>query len=596
MDNLNINDNNSSFLQGSVQTMRVLFAIGNKAAEDMIKTQLIDGARFNYQFVGNAVHKEMLMKLLKTADADILVLREGLQGSDDSIFNLAASIKRTYGKIRIVFIAGDRKIGDVKLGNLVAYNIFDICVGTSVNIKDVVNMIEHPRDFSFASKFLPEKETIITKDDFTNMDISDEPEEEKPKVEIISETLEVKAEKADEKLKANDSILNKHGKNKVGGAIKVIKQDSKELSEIEKKLLEQEKLIQELKRQQEEERKKKLEEEKKKVNPVSVKKPVQKPVPKPIPKKAPEKKPIPKVIPPVRPKPRVSPVVVQKSEYGGKDKIVTFYGSKSGVGTTTVAYATALELAKRRNKVLYIEFNDRDPMVAYWLDIFRYSNDDDGIDKAILGLETNIRADIDSSIVTYKQLMNSGSEFINTLKLLPPTLDFLFFSTEYLSRRDKPNISTESFTNLLMYFMQHLNYNYLILDVNSNSNISLVEQALTFSNKNYITLTQEISTAGYYEQFISVLSRKGLKFEEDERGKKSSNEKNSFIINRFRNDIKMNLRDLKETLETTRIFPVVDNHAEICNKALECIPLSYKPVNRDFQLNIIDIANAIEKN
>ena len=84
--------------------------------------------------------------------------------------------------------------------------------------------------------------------------------------------------------------------------------------------------------------------------------------------------------------------------YTGKDKIITFYGSKNGIGTTIASFSVAMELALRKNKVLYIEYNDENPMIASWLGVYDATNYEDGIDRAILGYETSSLKDANNAI------------------------------------------------------------------------------------------------------------------------------------------------------------------------------------------------------
>jgi hypothetical protein len=107
-------------------------------------------------------------------------------------------------------------------------------------------------------------------------------------------------------------------------------------------------------------------------------------------------------------------------KYSGKDKIITFYGAKNGIGTTTVAYNVALELAFRRKNVLYIELNDVNPMIAYWYDVYSNLALNNGIDKAILGFETGINKDIDESLITREELIvNSNPTLADNFKKFP---------------------------------------------------------------------------------------------------------------------------------------------------------------------------------
>ena len=204
-------------------------------------------------------------------------------------------------------------------------------------------------------------------------------------------------------------------------------------------------------------------------------------------------------------------------------------------------------------------------------------------------------SDIDNSLITREELIQEGGSLSDDFKKFPPTLDYLFFSAEYIESKSKPIISSNSFSQVLLYFMQQLNYNYLILDINTNIDQGIIETALTFSNKNFILCSQEFSSIGYYQRFFEILRRKGLDFTKKENGKKDLSDKNSFIINRYIHKAKFNLRAIKDWLDNPELFIVADNAKDIADLSFSCSPIIKNTTNKEFAFQIAEIANSIER-
>ncbi len=580
--------------------MRILFAIGVRDAETYLESILNDRdkerekngeQKKNYEFVGYAVHKDNILDLVKSSGPDVIVLREGLDGfkkilpgsiTDEApeIFTFAKNLKRMFPALRIVFIAGDRKVGDRNLGNLVAFNIYDILTGSKLVIDEVADMIDNPTTFDKVSKYLPKEGDLI--EDF------DTPEEKK-KAEltttvekIVEETPVEHKEKEIKQAPSSDIIVAPA--NQTGGGKKAPVIPSLIESLLEKGGAAKSNFI--------------------KDNPLA------KPVDNSNSSNPPQNKQIQKKTPSSNPFSNTGSKASSNNKFGGvtrpkrnsgsiyigKDKIVTFYSAKNGIGTTLTAYCVAMELALRKNKVLYIEYNDTNPMIAYWLGVYESTNYEDGIDKAILGYETNSLQDVNNSITTLANLVNgcNSEELLSAFKKYPKTLDMLFFSEDYILRRDKTPISSNSFAQLLLYYMQQLNYNYIIVDMKSNTSLSIIEKALTFSNKNYLLVSQDVSSIGYCKQFLDSLTRRGLDFTIKTNGNKSINEKNSYIINKYSKRLSLNEKSIREWYETNRTFTIPENTEEINELSFKCQPIMRVCKNREFVDSIALIASNIE--
>ena len=135
---------------------KVLFAIDNQKAERKL-SELIRDANTNeeYQVVGTPVSNESVTDFLQNKTADILVYMEGLGGKEDG-FDYVLKLHKKYPHIRIVFIAGQRSVGDKKLAMLVAFHIYDIVSGQKILMPDVAKRILNPASFEDVIHYLPD--------------------------------------------------------------------------------------------------------------------------------------------------------------------------------------------------------------------------------------------------------------------------------------------------------------------------------------------------------------------------------------------------------------------------------------------------------
>lgn len=144
---------------------KVLLAINNQPAENKLSKLIKQADPDNYQIVGTLVSNESISDYLKSKTADILVYIEGLNGKDDG-FDYILRLHRNYPHIRIVFIAGQRSVGDKKLATLVAYHIYDIIAGRKILMSDVADRIINPAKFEDVIIYLPDGADIFKDSDF----------------------------------------------------------------------------------------------------------------------------------------------------------------------------------------------------------------------------------------------------------------------------------------------------------------------------------------------------------------------------------------------------------------------------------------------
>ena len=145
---------------------RILFAINNKSAEQKLSKLIKEnGKDEQYQVVGTLVSNESITDFLSNKTTDILVYIEGLNGKEDG-FDYILKLHRTHPHIRIVFIAGQRSIGDKKLATLVAFHIYDIVAGQRILMSDVAEKILHPAQFEDVMIYLPDSADLFRDSDF----------------------------------------------------------------------------------------------------------------------------------------------------------------------------------------------------------------------------------------------------------------------------------------------------------------------------------------------------------------------------------------------------------------------------------------------
>ena len=181
-----------------MEPKRIIFAVGHKGFENKVSTALAEKYPNEYEVVGIAAHKEAIVDLLKEkGKIDILIVYEGLKGSlKADIFKIVIDIKTHFPDIRIIFIANKRTPGDINLAKLVLYNIYDIYVGESIKVDDMLDFIVNPREFKAVLHFVPNMDTnLFSEEELRSMKESTEKKEEikekdiVKKVEVITETV-----------------------------------------------------------------------------------------------------------------------------------------------------------------------------------------------------------------------------------------------------------------------------------------------------------------------------------------------------------------------------------------------------------------------
>lgn len=218
---------------------RIYLAVAYKPLEDFIiknKALIQKGRNDDVDFVGTAVYREGIIQGIKDYHPDVVIIREGIPGSL-SLLDLIYEIKIISPTTRIIFIAGDRKPGDAFLAALVQYEVYDILIGSKVNVKDILKKIVIPNkmadvielmpkikltedgkqlfeapDIGLLRPMLEESEKEVSLKPLTDVSkIKEDTKEEPPKVEV-EESKKVEDVKPIEKKEEKKSLFGKKKK------------------------------------------------------------------------------------------------------------------------------------------------------------------------------------------------------------------------------------------------------------------------------------------------------------------------------------------------------------------------------------------------
>lgn len=133
--------------------MKICLAVGNRGIEEYIQQTV----GRDVEFTTIAVHTGAVLDIIKSELADIVIIAEDLKidrvsGNSLSVPLLIKKIRTLYLGCRVIIIAGDRPEGDEFLKAMVNMGIYDIIYGPQPHIKDAIDMIYHPRTYSYGQK------------------------------------------------------------------------------------------------------------------------------------------------------------------------------------------------------------------------------------------------------------------------------------------------------------------------------------------------------------------------------------------------------------------------------------------------------------
>lgn len=587
--------------------VKIYFALGHVDLENYIKSSkplLEKKIGDTIQFTGAALYREGIIKNIENNPPDILLLREGLSGTM-KISDVIYQIRIKFPKIRIIFIAGDRNVGDPLLSTLVNYGIYDILVGNRVNAKDMLRKICTPSTLADVS-FLIQKVNIDENTNQANFEL--------PDVDLLKENQRKnELDAANVHLSANDPVAQSLLKSLVE------EKEIEEKPEIEK--IHQERmneLFQDF--SSPEQHLTKIEQNKKEEEKIA-KQNIQAPAQEPITSfdtqkhissyvqptqsifEKQEEIPVSPIRPiqafqsgmmPTMPQEQVfeAPKVTEKSEFEhykqehqeflnkeiqtvqGNDtfniqvlkesakysaqfsqKVITFLGGNRGVGNTQLAFNTALNIAMSGKKTLYIDVN---PVYCYSDALYQLSFENMGLNTALKSLEMGNLIEIERAIATTSKLMSFVANNSNLAKIynkFPSTFDFLTFSQEHLTRKNLINYDVRYFNQLIEFLITKLGYEMIVIDVVCDIYNDLSILSILNSHKVIATVSQDYAVLTNFINMMRYLDREAIDFRN----------KTVFVLNRFQ----------KHAITAKTVYSLLENNLNIQAFQLITLPDIY---------------------
>lgn len=222
----------------------------------------------------------------------------------------------------------------------------------------------------------------------------------------------------------------------------------------------------------------------------------------------------------------------------GSSNTIVFMGAKHGVGNTTVAINTAVILAQRKYKVLYMEFNRNFPMINHFFEFLNVTN---GIDTACDGIISNNTTAVDKAIIKPKLIKAKNGHLNKAYKRLPENLHFMLFTNDFLIDDKKNIVNDRSIKDLFYYLTMKLQYSYIVVDIQPDDKVSkeLFLNSGFMTDKLVITMSQDthgVVSTGYILKDLAS-------------GRSVNLVKNAFVVlNKFQKQAVIKKNDIQKWL------------------------------------------------
>lgn len=427
---------------------KVFLAIGNTDVENYLKRNF----SMEFMFSGQSVYREGVLINMDKNVPDILILNETLTGKTE-ILDLVKQIREEFNRVRIIFIAQHRNVGDPVLAELVNKGVYDIIEGTNVSWKDIVALMRKPNEYKDVSKYQSSvKVNAATKSAPTVVK------------ELVSGTNNPEREYVHIE---KEVIIEKEV------PVEIVKEVVREV-----------------------------------VREVEVIKEIEVPVSLPT-HMSDEGKSNPGFIG------KLFGGKSKTSNDTFANKVVVFTGGKGGVGATQLALNTAFRIAEMNRKVLFLEINPWTPTASYWHDIpLKHGK---GIDHVLKDLSEGNHATTRSAITRGRLLkdgieiaQNIDDPNFRTGNIV----DFMFFSSESMEKKiPLHEMETEYFKEMFLNLFYQENYNFVIIDIPfAYNHYRGIADAFIYCHKIFTVITQDIASMGYTIKDIDELEKKDIRY------------------------------------------------------------------------------------
>ena len=556
-----------------MKTKKVLLAVGNELAEKKIQERLPK----EFKVVGIAIYREQVLSLLEQQqNVDILLLRENISGSID-VLNMIFTIRNSYPNVRIILMTGQRDVGDAFLSSVISYGIFDIMIGHSTNVDNIISHFKKPGTFADVAKY----QTIAPTGNIqyarqtteaNRKKVAATPRQPERKVNNVptqSVSKEQGATSVQTGRKLPKPIKNpfetENGVKVTASSPKpkmespipvervsvpapeqesssfnetVVKSDSEEMFVLGEDSFAHQSMefVPSEEGREVEERVKEVNREEEVVEAPKRKAPIRptQPVPVPMPSVERKKEEVPKRTPgqakilSTDDMDRVKKPFVEKrravKDMNANPMILSVLGAKGGVGTTTVALNLALSLAQEKHKVLYVELNDKGLPFSF---NYQLDNMTKGLEEALKKASKGNITEAFEHVHRMQDLKRGAkqTEFATIYNKYPNTFDYIAFSQSYFMSGGK-TFEKDGLAQFLTTALLTEGYQYIVVDIGSNTDDELAHQVLKISRGVFSVITQDMASVAQNIHYLEAIHKKVIKF----------NKNLYFVINQYDGD------------------------------------------------------------
>lgn len=576
--------------------MKIILAVGHSQVETSIEKQL----PHDCEVVGVATYREaVLSKLREFPTTDVVLIRDNLPG-DLKILSLIHQIRAEFNGCRIILMTKHREAGDSFLAAVVSYAVWDIILGYKVSVSTLVDFILNPRTFKDVERF--QKRTLIDENTVTSStEAVVEPTSiptsvTTPFPEAVPtanpSTSSQPMPSTASTMKQMPSTTPHYGESKVGKGsmreqlFKQMEATSSSPTSSTSSVDESFRLDSEMPTSSEEpfsftpnpvESIPQMPISEPSIAPelsftLEESTPIQEPsVPKFEFKMTAEDTSEPTPVEPKKPKLFSTkdmesidkPLVGHRPAFNNQIKnspiVMSLVGFKGGVGTSQTAFNLAVQLAKHKNRVLYVELNDHSLPLTY---LYNLSTLRGGLEDALRAAQSSNVQNFSNYVTQFKVLKETQreKEMQVLLKPYPDTLDFITFS-HFFIHQEKEEYYPEHLKGLLSDLLLSEGYQYIILDVNVHSNAVLVSQALRSSKYICPVITQDMVSVGQSVECLKTIHQHQLPL----------HHKVQFILNRYDSSCNSDKSILRWITHELPFKPLgiwtIPEHASAYNKA-----------------------------
>lgn len=134
-----------------MSNIRVCLAIGRTEVEEWIMKET-NKRKMAIEYTQPAPYRDLVLERVSTTMPHIIILAKDLRKSQNSLsFDaIVTKIRTNFKSCRIILLAGDLKPGDDFLKRMVSRGVYDILIGETINLNEIIDCIEHPKDYGYA--------------------------------------------------------------------------------------------------------------------------------------------------------------------------------------------------------------------------------------------------------------------------------------------------------------------------------------------------------------------------------------------------------------------------------------------------------------